>query len=585
MESFVEFLTDERIIECVCRKRVSEASKRHEYHHKRMLSKDSELPKVSHNVFKLTPPRRRWKRLGDKGRYVILPDGHRQLLTTFDRNLKSLMWTIKGDVKSSKQEHYLEELYNFIATVKSKVADKQFTLSSPRVVPIFKKRGSHGAPDEYRPICLFEDLSDSIIINLANKYLSRLFDKYFYENSLAFRPKRLFQGKYTTTFHHDAIALISQYMSTMKNRRIYVAECDMQKFYDTVDHQVVKDEFVRLMSFVQEDNPGFINDEIVRIFYSYLDCYNFYDAVWCKNANPNYWKSFKIDSGVFGWVEACKDDSLSVGVERRYLGVPQGGALSGLIANIVINRVDDKVVPKLNKKHDLYVRYCDDMLLLSTNIRRCKLLFNIYFHALEEVNLKPHQPKDAPFGTKEFWNIKSKNVYHWCEDDLRIGSRWIGFVGYEINRHGDVRIRKASLQKEKHKQKNVINGIFSITYNKSRANNAALESSYRGTLMSMAIGRATLWNYKYLKNEFCWINGFKMLNDNPAVKKQIRDLDRSRNHIIMRSNQRLSRLGAEIDGGIVTVGSNKEPSYVRYYGKPFSYYFHYVKNVVEDTNM
>lgn len=53
----------------------------------------------------------------------------------------------------------------------------------------------------------------------------------------------------------------------------------------------------------------------------------------------------------------------------------------------------------------------------------------------------------------------------------------------------------------------------------------------------------------------------------------------------MRSNQRLSRLGAEIDGGIVTVGSNKEPSYVRYYGKPFSYYFHYFKNVVEDTNM
>ena len=62
MESFVEFLTDERIIECVCRKRVSEASKRHEYHHKRMLSKDSELPKVTHNVYKLTPPRRRWKR-------------------------------------------------------------------------------------------------------------------------------------------------------------------------------------------------------------------------------------------------------------------------------------------------------------------------------------------------------------------------------------------------------------------------------------------------------------------------------------------------------------------------------------------
>ena len=578
MESFIEFVTDSRIIDCICRKRVSEAQKRHKFHHQQSLSKDVKCPQPNNEIFKLTPPRRQWKHLGANGRYIEVSNGKKQLITTYDRNLKSLLWTINKDRRTNNEAAYLVALNDFICKVQQKVVDKDYVLSSPRVIPIFKKKRNDGK-SECRPICLFENLYDSVIISLANKYLSNIFDKYFYEDSLAFRPKRMFHGKIVTTFHHDAIALISEYLSKHKKRQIYVAECDMQKFYDTVDHEIVSQEFLNLLSIVKTNNPSISFDDVARIFLSYLDCYDFQRDVLTKNGDNNYWRSQGIPNGAFGWIDLFNNDEGIIDSKKYALGVPQGGALSGLIANIVINKVDKAVVPNLHSRNDLYVRYCDDMLLLSTNKKRCKKLFKQYSQSLEEVHLKPHLPEAVTFGTKEYWNSKTKSVYQWSMYNRQLGSRWIGFVGYEINRNGEIRIRKSSIKKEKRKQKKVVSDIFELTYKKARANDGSLESSYRGTLMSMAVGRATLWNYKYLKNEFCWINGFKMLNDNPIVKTQIRDLDRCRNHVVKRSNKRLSRLGTNVFGEILQAGDSKEPSYIRYYGKPFSYYYHYLKNV------
>ena len=580
MESFIEFLTDSRIIDCICRKRVSEAQKRHKFHHQQSLSKDVKYIQPDNEIYKLTPPRREWKHLGANGRYIKLSNGKKQLITTYDRNLKSLLWTINEDRRTNKDAAYLVALNDFICTVKQKAVDKDYSLSSPRVIPIIKKKRKDGK-SECRPICLFENLYDSVIISLANKYLSKMFDKYFYEDSLAFRPKRLFHGKIVTTSHHDAVKLISEYLSKHQKRRIYVAECDMQKFYDTVDHGIVSQEFLNLLSTVRTDNPSISFDDIIRVFLSYLNCYDFPKDVLTKNGDNKYWIRQGIPDGTFGWVDLFNEDEGVGDSKMCTLGVPQGGALSGLIANIVINKVDKTVVPNLHGNNDLYIRYCDDMLLLSTNKKRCTKLFKLYSQSLEEAHLKPHLPEKVTFGTTEYWNSKTKSVYQWSMHNRQLGSRWIGFVGYEINRNGEIRIRKSSIKKEKYKQKKVVSSIFELTYNKSRVNDASLESSYRGTLMSMAVGRATLWNYEYLKNEFCWINGFKMLNDNPIVKTQIRDLDRCRNHIIKRSNMRLSRLGTNVFGEISNAGDSKEPSYIRYYGKPFSYYYHYLKNLTK----
>ena len=91
--------------------------------------------------------------------------------------------------------------------------------------------------------------------------------------------------------------------------------------------------------------------------------------------------------------------------------MPQGGALSGLIANIVINRVDEKMVKKLKPGNDLYIRYCDDMLLLSTNRKRCGQLFRLYSKEIKRAKLVPHTPVTVEFGTSKYWDTKTKNDF------------------------------------------------------------------------------------------------------------------------------------------------------------------------------
>lgn len=580
MVSFERFVTDQKIIECVCRKRAAEASKRHKAHHKHSISLDFEVPEVNNKVYQLTPPRKDWIKLSERRRFMSLDEKVKQTIPTADRTYKSCLWTIERDRKNGVDKPYLRELEAFIDGVKERIRNSEYTIEAPIIIPIFKKK-KKDAPDEYRPICLFSNLYDSVIIILANQYLSRIFDGFFYEDSLAFRPKRSFHGTETTTCHHDAIKLVKDYLECMKGKRIYVAECDMQKFYDTVNHDIVKCEYGRLMRMVKDSNPDVSFDAITRVFDSYLNSYNFADSVWEKNKNPEYWAHYNIQcgNGAFGWVKEYQKLAESPRSKIPRVGVPQGGALSGLIANIVINRVDEKMVKKLIPKHDLYVRYCDDMLLLSTNRKRCTQLFRLYSKEIRQVRLIPHEPVFADYGTPKYWEAKTKMVYQWISNNKSLGSRWIGFVGYEISRDGDLRIRKSSVKKEKRKQRRVVNDIFELTYRKHRVNNDSLEYSYRGTLMSMAVGRATLWNYTSLKNELCWVNGFRMLNDNPYVKTQVRDLDRCRNRIIHRANARLDRLFSEVGGKIAKEGDGIVENRIRYYGLPFSYYYHYSKKL------
>jgi hypothetical protein len=82
-----------------------------------------------------------------------------------------------------------------------------------------------------------------------------------------------------------------------------------------------------------------------------------------------YWESYSIPNGVFKWV----DNELSElgyysSIENERIGIPQGGALSGLIANIILN-VADKVVLETGA---FYLRFCDDMIILHPDKSNCE---------------------------------------------------------------------------------------------------------------------------------------------------------------------------------------------------------------------
>ena len=141
---------------------------------------------------------------------------------------------------------------------------------------------------------------------------------------------------------------------------------------------------------------------------------------------------------------------------KRRAGVPQGGALSGLIANRYLNQAD-----LLLKNIDVfYQRFCDDMIIIAKDFDNCDNAKNIYEAELKKLKLFPHkfissdelkETINGKIKLSKFWDGKSKGPYKWG-NVVDNAFPWIGFVGYEMDYLGNIRVRKKSLMKELSKQ-------------------------------------------------------------------------------------------------------------------------------------
>ena len=300
------------------------------------------------------------------------------------------------------------------------------------------------------------------------------------------------------------------------------------------------------------------------------------------NNDNEYWAKYKIASGEFGWVaEELKDLKYYNNIENERIGIPQGGALSGLIANIVLDYTDKKV----NKNEIFYVRFCDDMILMHPSYQKCWYRKNVYINALKELKLVPHpfckkknlkriikikNVKHTSFSLSPFWENKSKGPYKWDEVNNG-GFPWIGFVGYELHFKGFIRVRKSSLIKELHKQQEVIHQIRTAIKNDKRVSNGTITESAIHRLIGMSIGRVDLWNYTEIDNDMCWKNGFQELKENKYSVKQLKQLDRNRNKLYYKLVKDLKKSeDEEKDEEAVSKVSNRQ---IFSYNKPFSYYY------------
>lgn len=531
MKTFGEYISFWAVADVLISKRVQLCDKRHKKHQLHLLSPAMSLGQTTDMeqlLLSMMPPRKSWVSLSTKTRFRELDDGNRQRKAAAKCNWQAIKWTIKKDLASGAELPYLLKLKDFVGRIQERVHEEHFAFNVPVLFPDVKDESS------CRPLCKFESLEDSVILILANKYLTELFNGLFYEESLAFRSKRTYHGEENcVTAHHHAIVRMKEYRTRFDGKRLYVSECDLQKFYDTVSHSVVRKCYYGLQKKALKENPGLEFDEINRVFEAYLDCYSFPNTVFRLNDKEKYcefWDNSHIekDQRRFKWVEPELLGTTEQGIMRRKIGVPQGGALSGLIANMVLNSVDWQVKRKMADR-DLYLRYCDDMIIISTSKARCKQLFSMYYNGTKRLKLVPHEPeKDLKFGKKAFWKGKSKDAYPWAMG-RKDAAEWIGFVGYEMRRDGALRIRKKSFRKELDKQTKV---VFEKTLdkirNKKRVSNDSLLSSLESKLISMSVGKIAVWNAPFMESEMCWSAGFKELEMNPVLEKQLRELDRHR---------------------------------------------------------
>lgn len=565
--SLETYFTDSHIIKLLCNYRAEIAKKRHDQQFLYNISTSAKKPgdgEKYDDVFicSLMPPRKQWMRPNyDKRKH------HQNSVQT---NALAIEQTIKQrrNFARYQQESWLINLNNFLDYIRfTALKDPNYKIKQPEIIPIRKDSKSNN--HEYRAIANY-DLVDRIISGQCAKYLMDTFDKNFLQCSYAFRKNKL--------NHHQATINLIDYRQRYENQSLWVAECDIKGFFDCVHHKQARQAFNEAQKRAEIN----IDPRAIEIFELYLQSYSFTQVAisqadqWFQRNDPQGHLK-KIDEHL----KQFWNNPLN-----ECIGIPQGGALSCLIANLMLNHADHEVLNhEIEKENLFYARYCDDMILVHPEREICESAFNRYLEALKYLKLPIHEPQPITTYGRNYWkgNFKSKYPYCWADKQVNSAVPWVAFVGYQVRYDGLIRIRPSSLEKELKKQvieagkvlrlvcpkhKKNSNKENTITNNASnhhiRKSKHQIRYRLHKRLIYMSVGRVRINSPTNTDSGFCWSSGFQVLKDYPCVKSQLRQLDRNREKQLRRISRRIQTLDVPSD-------SHNCKQNIQYFGKPFSY--------------
>ncbi|MCF8278604.1 MAG: hypothetical protein K9J17_17885 [Flavobacteriales bacterium] len=556
---FEYFFSDKELIRVLARKRASLAKKEHDRMFLKGLLLEKKAFEPTELLYEIFPPRSLWIRLKAK---------ERRGKTAVDINGEQIVRTVQKHYKTSviNPGSWASKLSNTLDEIRTRALGEDYHIPKPRIDAHFKEEKD--GEKIYRPIANYEYI-DRIIIAECNKYLTQCLDPLFSENSYAFRSKEVLKRSYS---HHDAIEDIMQYKSRFPDQALWVAEYDIKKFFDCVNHEVVVHEFDRKKNELNEVGIT-IDNRAEKLFLSYLDSYSFNETA----------KEFPFKpKSRFGWISNEELESVGSDSETDRIGVPQGGAISCLIANLIMDSVDAAVTA--NDDDDLfYARFCDDMVIIHPEKKECRSALTRYQQALTEIKLIGHDPKEVIEYPGEFWKSKSKLPYCWHENKRNDATKhhvpWLSFVGYQIKFDLTVRVRKSSLKKEIEKQIAETDKVVSLIKKNSsfRISERAIKFRLIQRLHAMSIGRKSIF-MPNRAGKMCWTAGFRVLKGLPHVEYQLRHLDRKRGAQFARIDRALRSMSED-----TRPDANPKPRIIEkdanYYGSPYSYHYQFKKHV------
>ena len=157
---------------------------------------------------------------------------------------------------------------------------------------------------------------DRVFQQAITQVLSPIYEKQFSENSFGFRPNRS---------AHDAL---KQCQRNVNDGYVYVVDMDLEKFFDTVSQSKLIEVLSRTIK----------EGRVISLIHKYL------------NAGV-------ISKGMF---------------EKTEVGMPQGGPLSPLLSNIMLNELDKE----LTRRGHRFVRYADDCMIFCKSRKSAERTLN-----------------------------------------------------------------------------------------------------------------------------------------------------------------------------------------------------------------
>ena len=193
-------------------------------------------------------------------------------------------------------------------------------------------------------------------------------------------------------------------------------------------------------------------------------------------------------------------------------------------------RMVDKPIVGPEDSERLFIRYCDDILLMHTDKQQCEEYLETYYRQLIDCKLIPHPRKDVadcksgPKTGANFWHFKSKNVYLWGPGEGN-ASDWVAFVGYEMRRTGEIRVRKDKIDAE---FKRIARRYYDIIYSKVATSGEELTEEQQEKLMERMDSLSE------------HILDYEKAGNNVYTRSQARRLDK---YLYRKSRQAAGRIG------------------------------------------
>jgi RNA-directed DNA polymerase len=177
---------------------------------------------------------------------------------------------------------------------------------------------------------------DRLVQQAILQVLSPLLEPQFSESSYGFRPGRSAQ---------QAVQQAAEYVA---EGRVVVVDFDLEKFFDRVNHDVLMARLARHVT----------DKRLLRIVRRFLEVGMMWDGV-------------------------CM---------RRYEGTPQGGPLSPLLANLLLDDLDKE----LERRGHSFCRYADDCnIYVKTQVAGERVLASIITFLEERLHLRVNRSKSA----------------------------------------------------------------------------------------------------------------------------------------------------------------------------------------------
>jgi len=290
---------------------------------------------------------------------------------------------------------------------------------------------------------------------LSEKYEKELIKSNLQDSILAFRAL----GKSNIDFAYEAFCRIKK-----------LGECsavalDFSKFFDTLDHDLLKKSWVNLLGKQKLPTDHFnVYKSLTK--YSKVDKTTLYKALSISINNPKNGRSRVCNASEFR--SMVRGKGLIETNKSRY-GIPQGSPISALLSNIYMLEFDKEMKRFVDIYNGYYYRYCDDMLfIVPTELRDTVAGFAVKHVKALKVSINPKKTELRSFKKVGDTLISEQmlqylgfmfdgeNIYIRSSSLARYSEkmkRGISLAKQTMRKYNDIRAEKGATEKELFKKK------------------------------------------------------------------------------------------------------------------------------------